>query len=68
MEVDSQPTPDLDAFMALVAGKQDRDSVRLKTVTWNNQTEVITLKLDLNYWPAYELRRTDQGWERIALN
>ena len=68
VEVDSQPTPDLDAFMALVAGKQDRDSVRLKTITWNNQTEVITLKLDLNYWPAYELRRTDQGWERIALN
>jgi hypothetical protein len=28
---------------------------------------VITLKLDLNYWPSYELRRTPAGWERTAV-
>lgn len=66
-EVDGRPTPDLDAFVAAVRGKPDRSSVRLKTVTWNNAVEVITLKLDDHYWPAYELRRTDSGWTRVEL-
>jgi hypothetical protein len=41
--------------------------VRLKTITWNNAPEVITLKLDKHYWPAYELVRSDAGWERRPL-
>jgi S1-C subfamily serine protease len=68
VEVDGQPTPDLDAFIKAVAGRDDRASVRLKTVTWNEAVEVITLKLDKRYWPAYDLRRTDTGWRRTALD
>ena len=66
-EVDGQPTPDLDSFIRAVAGRDDRSSVRLKTITWNSAIEVITLKLDRHYWPAYELRRTTDGWSRIDL-
>jgi pro-apoptotic serine protease NMA111 len=64
VEVDGKPTPDLDAFIAAIQGRPDRSSVRLKTVTWNGSTGVTTLKLDQSYWPTYELRRTDAGWER----
>ncbi len=67
MEVDGKPTPDLDAFLAAVGGKEDRASVRLKTETWNNSVEVITLKLDRHYWPTLELRRGAAGWERHPL-
>jgi S1-C subfamily serine protease len=67
VEVDGQPTPDLDAFIKSVAGREDRASVRLKTVTWNEAVEVITLKLDKRYWPSSELRRTPEGWRRRAL-
>jgi S1-C subfamily serine protease len=68
LEVDGIPTPNLDAFEKAVAGREDRSSVRLKTVTWNNAVEVITLKLDKHYWPSYELRRGENGWERTAVN
>lgn len=67
-EVDGQPTPDLDTFLARVRDKADRASVRLRTVTWNGSVEVITLKLDKHYWPAYELRLGSQGWSRVAID
>jgi S1-C subfamily serine protease len=67
IEVDGIPTPDLDAFLGVVTGRPDRSSLRLRTITWNNAPEVITLKLDKHYWPAYELRRSASGWERHAL-
>jgi S1-C subfamily serine protease len=69
IEVDGQPTADLDAFIKAVSGKPDRASLRLKTVSWNGQTDVITLKLDKHYWPAYELsRQKDGNWIRTALD
>jgi len=67
VEVDGQPTPDLDAFLKVVAGRPDRSSLRLRTLTWNNVPEVITLKLDRQYWPTSEILRTAQGWDRKAL-
>ncbi len=68
-EVNGQPTPDLDAFIRAVSDKPDRASLRLKTISWNGQTDVITLKLDKHYWPAYELTRQEDGsWMRTALD
>jgi S1-C subfamily serine protease len=66
--VDGQPTPDLDLFVAAIRGLDHGESVRLNTVSWNNVPEVITLKLDNNYWPSYELRRDNQDWRRFELN
>ena len=67
VEVDGIPTPDLDAFLKVVSGRPDRSAIRLRTITWNNAPEVITLKLDDHYWPTYELNRTAEGWERRDL-
>ncbi len=67
VEVDGIPTPDLDAFLKVVSGRPDRSAIRLRTITWNNAPEVITLKLDQHYWPTYELNRTGEGWERRDL-
>jgi len=67
VEVNETPTPDLEAFVDAVKDIGHRESVRLKTKTWNGTTEVITLKLDTQYWPAYEIRRTENGWRRTDL-
>ncbi|UCG72607.1 MAG: PDZ domain-containing protein [Chromatiales bacterium] len=63
--VDGEATPDLDAFLGQVAQRQDRDAVRLTTVSWNDTREVLTLKLDQTYWPAYEIRYQDGEWRRL---
>jgi S1-C subfamily serine protease len=67
VEIDGQPTPNLDAFLRQVKGRPDRSSLRIKTLDWNGAPDVITLKLDRHYWPAYELRRTANGWQRDSL-
>jgi len=66
--VNGEPTPDLDRFAAVVSGLSANDAVRINTVTPNNVPEVITLKLDDQYWPSYGLRRVDNGWQRYSLN
>ena len=67
VEVDGKETPDLQAFVDAIRGKKDKSAVRLKTITWNGAAEVITLKLDNQYWPAYEIKRTQDGWQRIDI-
>jgi S1-C subfamily serine protease len=67
VEVNDTPTPNLQAFIDVVKNIGHLESVRLKTVTWNGTAEVITLKLDNQYWPAYEIRRDDNGWRRLDL-
>jgi S1-C subfamily serine protease len=67
VEVDDIATPDLQTFLGVVGRKRDQVSVRLKTITWNDAIEVITLKLDNQYWPAYEIRKTEDGWRRFDI-
>ena len=66
--IDDIPVTDLEAFVDVIAEKQDAESVRVTTVTWNEAIEVITLKPDNQYWPAYEVRRSDDnGWMRTDI-
>ena len=66
-QVDDTPVADLDQFLEVVASKRNRDAVRLTTVTWNNQLDVLTLKLDDTYWPAWQIRWQDGQWRRTDL-
>ena len=66
--VDGEPTPDLDAFLRVVGARADQESVRLNTMSFNDVPEVITMKLDPEYWPSYELRREGYDWRRYDLN
>ena len=65
--IDGRPTPDLDEFLAAVAQKPDRGPVRIKVVSLDGKVEVITLKLDLAYWPTIVFERGEEGWQRARL-
>jgi S1-C subfamily serine protease len=65
--VDDTDTPNLTAFVDVIKGMHDQEPVRLKTVSWNGSVEIVTLKLDNQYWPAYEIRLTDHGWQRAPI-
>jgi S1-C subfamily serine protease len=66
--VEGQATPDLDAFVSVVATLGESEAVRLNTMTWNDVPEVITMRLDSRYWPSYELRREGYDWQRYPVN
>jgi pro-apoptotic serine protease NMA111 len=68
VSVDGEPTPDLEAFVRVATSLGDKESVRLNTMTFNDVPEVITMKLDPQYWPSYELRREGYEWVRQELN
>ena len=64
--VDGKPTPDLDAFLTAVKDKPDRGTVMLKLIDLDGRPSVMTLVLDLQYWPTYEIRREPDGsWRRL---
>jgi S1-C subfamily serine protease len=66
--VDGEPTPDLESFVRVATALGDKESVRLNTMSFNDVPEVITMKLDPEYWPSYELRRDGYDWRRVELN
>uniref|UniRef100_A0A453PDV7 PDZ-like domain-containing protein n=1 Tax=Aegilops tauschii subsp. strangulata TaxID=200361 RepID=A0A453PDV7_AEGTS len=69
VEVNGQPTPDLESFIEVVKGLEDREFVRVKTVHLNGKPRVLTLKQDLHYWPTWELTfepETDT-WKRRTI-
>ncbi len=68
VSVDGRPTPDLDAFLEVVGGRRDRGAVRLKTEDLDGRPDVLTLKLDLEYWASYSLARGADGWVRMRLS
>ncbi|HVA54238.1 MAG TPA: trypsin-like peptidase domain-containing protein [Gammaproteobacteria bacterium] len=67
LAMDGRSTPDMDSFIAAVKDKHDGDTVRLSVRTRDGMRQIITLKLDLRYWPTYEVVHTQQGWQRKVL-
>jgi S1-C subfamily serine protease len=65
VEIDGQPIKNTDDFVNAVKGKDHRASVLIKTLDFRNNSKVITLRIDNNYWPFYEIKYQDGRWEKI---
>ena len=65
LAVDGAKVDGLDAFLAAVKEKPDGASLRLFVADLEGRERVITLELDLAYWPTSELvRNANGGWTR----
>jgi hypothetical protein len=65
LAVSGTPTPDLDAFLAAVEDVPDRGSIQILAEDLDGKREVLTLELDLRFWPTRELRFAEGGWELL---
>lgn len=59
VEVDGKETLSLDDFVQATHNKRDGSPVRLKTLDLKGKVSVVTLRMDLQYWPTYEMRLED---------
>ncbi|DBA81059.1 TPA: hypothetical protein ACH3X2_007259 [Trebouxia sp. C0005] len=56
-QLNGQPVVDLDAFVAIVKTLPDKSFARLKLCQLETtKTKVLSIKLDLRYWPTVELK------------
>ena len=53
--MNGRPTPNLNAFLEETAGLAHKSFVRVKLLHLDNKPKVITLRLDLRFWPTWEL-------------
>jgi len=65
VEIDGQPIKNTDDFVKAVKGKEHQESVLIKTLDFRNNANVITLRVDNNYWPFYEIKYQKGRWEKI---
>jgi S1-C subfamily serine protease len=66
VEIDGQPIKNTDDFVKAVKGKEHQESVLIKILDFRNNAKVITLRVDNNYWPFYEIKYQDGRWEKIV--
>lgn len=66
-EVNNQPTPDLDTFLAVVKKLDDQSAIRLKARDLDRKVRSYNLKGCNEYWPTTEIvyRRESKEWIMI---
>ncbi len=68
VELEGVAISDLDGFVARLNGIAGQASVRVKMVSLSGKERMLTLKLDHQYWPAFELRHDEtNGWKRTGI-
>lgn len=65
VEIDGLPINTTDDFVNAVKGKKHQESVLVKTLDFRDNAKVVTLRIDNNYWPFYEIKYQDGRWEKI---
>ncbi|MDU0111944.1 PDZ domain-containing protein [Psychrosphaera aquimarina] len=65
VEIDGQAIKNTDDFVKAVKGKKHQESVLIKTLDFRNTSGVITLRVDNNYWPFYEIKYKNGHWQKI---
>ncbi len=63
--MDDKPINTMDEFLDAAQARDQDQITRLTLITMSGRTEVVTVQPEYNFWPTFEVRRSDEGWERI---
>jgi len=63
--VEGEPVNNLDDLLALVKARKQDEITRLTVISMSGRKSIITVKPEYNFWPTFEIVRTDDGWQRV---
>ena len=62
--MDGKPINNLDEFLQAASAKQQDDITRLTTISMSGRQNIVTVQPEYNFWPTFELKRDENGWQR----
>lgn len=63
--IDGKPINNLDDFLMAASLKEQDQITRLTTISMSGRKNIVTVEPEYNFWPTFEVRRDDEGWQRI---
>jgi S1-C subfamily serine protease len=63
--IDGKPIDTTVDFINAVKGKKHQATVLVKTLDFQNNAKVITLRTDNHYWPFFEMKYSNGNWQKI---
>lgn len=67
VEIDGTPIRSVDDLLALAKTQRDRQAVRVTTESLDGRVQVLTMKLDLRFWPTTEVHWDGSQWVRVEI-
>ena len=64
--IDGEPVENLDDFLTLVTARQQDKITRLTVISISGRKSIVTVQPEYNFWPTFEIKRTESGWQRIG--
>ncbi|MFK7860589.1 MAG: trypsin-like peptidase domain-containing protein [Granulosicoccus sp.] len=63
--IDGKPINNLDDFLMAASSKDQDQITRLTTISMSGRKNIVTVEPEYNFWPTFEVRRDNEGWQRI---
>ena len=63
--VDGVDVNNLDEFLDQILTKEQDEITRLSILTVSGRRGIVSVQPEFNFWPTFELKRNESGWQRI---
>lgn len=63
--VEGEPVNSLDDFLGMVKERGQDEITRVTVVSMSGRKRIVTVKPEYNFWPTFEITRTEEGWQRV---
>ncbi|MBX2838178.1 MAG: trypsin-like peptidase domain-containing protein [Gammaproteobacteria bacterium] len=64
--IDGVDINNLDELLDQVKNKAQDEITRLSLISMSGRKSIVTVQPEYNFFPTFEIRRTDAGWQRLS--